>query len=108
MLTDDKGFYSAVGLARKAGKLVIGTMACNQAVKKGKTRLVIATEDTAANTLDKLKSLCEGSKTEMIKYGNSRMLGMALGRDNIKIIGIVDSDFKKLILSKCRLNGDNE
>ncbi|MBN1623677.1 MAG: ribosomal L7Ae/L30e/S12e/Gadd45 family protein [Clostridia bacterium] len=107
MQLEDKGFYLAVGLARKAGKLVTGTMACTQAIKKGRVELVIATEDTAGNTLDKLKIICENSKTELIEYGQSPMLGIALGRENVKIIGIVDKDFKKLILSKMRLNGDN-
>jgi ribosomal protein L7Ae-like RNA K-turn-binding protein len=107
MQTEDKGFYSAVGLARKAGKLVTGTMACTQAIKKGRVKLAIATLDTAGNTLDKLRIICESSKTELIEYGQSHVLGMALGRENIKIIGIIDKEFKKLILSKMRLNGDN-
>lgn len=107
MQLDDKDFYSAVGLARKAGKLVTGTMACAQAIKKGRVKLVIATKDTAGNTLDKLRMICENSNTELIEYGQSQVLGKALGRENIKIIGIVDKDFKRLILSKMRLNGDN-
>ena len=103
MQNDEKGLYSALGLARKAGKLVTGTMACTQAIKKGKVRLAIAAEDTAENTLDKLKIVCAENNTKLITFGQSRMLGMAIGRENIKIIGVIDRNFIKLILSKMQI-----
>lgn len=103
MQNDDKGFYSAVGLARRAGKLITGTMACDQAIKKGRIKLLIVTKDTADNTLKKLKTGCEKNNTELFAYGQSSMLGMALGKESIKVIGIVDKEFRKLILSKMQI-----
>ncbi|HRX42340.1 MAG TPA: ribosomal L7Ae/L30e/S12e/Gadd45 family protein [Clostridia bacterium] len=103
MQNDDRGFYSAIGLARKAGKIVAGTVAVTQAVGRRKVRLVIVTEDLGTNTLNKIKAACNETGAELISYGSSEMLGNAIGRESIKIIGIIDRNFIKLILSKMQI-----
>lgn len=103
MPINDKGYYSAAGLARKAGKLISGTYACTDAAKRNRVKLIIVTEDTADNTFKKLSSVCENNKIKIVKYGESKILGKALCRNTIKIIGIIDSELAKLILSKMQI-----
>ena len=100
MQNKENAFYSSMGLARKAGKLAAGTGACLEAIKKGKARLVIIACDTAENTLKKTVSACEGRNIDYMVYGDSERMGKALGKEFIKVVGILDNEFKKLILSK--------
>ncbi len=52
------GLEGALGLCRRAGKLVCGADAVHDSVKRGKTVLVLCASDAAENTFGRLNAIC--------------------------------------------------
>lgn len=57
----------ALGLCRRAGKLILGTPAVTEGVIKGKARLVLIASDASDNTAERLTALCENRRVEARK-----------------------------------------
>lgn len=102
-MTDNqsKGILSAVGLCRKAGKLIIGTDAVCDALKTRRVLLVFASDGASDNTKKRLCDKCTFYKTE-IHFADISPddLGAAIGKGPTACVGITDENFKKLIESK--------
>jgi ribosomal protein L7Ae-like RNA K-turn-binding protein len=83
-------FLQFLSLAKKAGYLVEGYNKCEDTIKKNKIKLIIFSEDAAQNTINKFSSYCIRYKVPIIKSSSKEVLGNALGRVEIKIIGVTD------------------
>lgn len=79
-----------LGIASKAGKLVTGYDACQEAIQKKKIALVLIAEDTSERTQKNI--LQEGKKREVpiLVYGTIEENSKAIGKRNKAIIGIKD------------------
>lgn len=82
-----------IGLARRAGKLVIGDESCLKAVRAGKAVLVLLAEDASANTLKKYKDKCAFYRTELVVKGTRFELGQAIGRSGQVVLAVIDQGF---------------
>ena len=86
---------SAAGLAKRAGKCVIGTEMCVENIRKKKAILCIAACDLSANTIKRLTDSCNFHGTELLFVGFDKMeLGKRLGKNNgTSCAAILDDGF---------------
>lgn len=92
-------FLRFLGIAKGAGKILEGYNKCEDGMRNGKVSLIILSEDVSSNTLNKF--LNYGNKYNikvLIKYRKDE-LGCAIGRREIKVIGITDENMSKKLSS---------
>jgi ribosomal protein L7Ae-like RNA K-turn-binding protein len=87
--------------ARKAGKLIHGFEVCKKEVMHGKVKLLLVTTDLSDNAKDKIMNVINltGSTCSLQTFGTQEELSAALGLPFTGIIGILDNNFAKKILS---------
>jgi ribosomal protein L7Ae-like RNA K-turn-binding protein len=83
-------FFQFLSLAKKAGNLIEGYNKCEELIKKDQIKLIIFSEDAAQNTINKFTTYCARYEVPIIKSSSKEILGAALGRQEIKIIGVID------------------
>ena len=66
---------SLLGLAAKAGKIVSGEFATENAVKAGKAFLVLTAEDASDNTKKKFRDMCTFYQVPFYSIGTKEELG---------------------------------
>ena len=89
---------SLIGLARKAGKLTVGTEAVCDSIRGGKVKLVIASAEASDNTKKRISN-CTAYYGVRIEYTGATPdeLGTAIGKGATACVGIGDENFIKLI-----------
>lgn len=85
----------AFGLARRAGKCVVGTELCVEQIRSKKAKLVIAANDLSANTSKKISDSCAYHNVECINIGCDKYeLGKRLGKKSgISCAAVTDDGF---------------
>lgn len=74
---------NAFGLAKRAGKCVMGTEMCVENIRSKKAKLVIAASDLSSNTIKRLTDSCNYHNVELIFANADKMLlGQKLGKKN--------------------------
>ena len=89
-----------LGIARRAGLIVLGTRAVRGALRKGRVHLLILAKDASENALPRLGE--EGKNVSRIRLGTRETLGKAVGRGEVVVAGIIDGDLAT------KLSLDNE
>ncbi|NLM40816.1 MAG: 50S ribosomal protein L7ae [Firmicutes bacterium] len=95
-------FYSYLGLATRAGKVVSGEDAVESAVRRGKVFFLILAQDASANTLRKFSSLARHHHLRAAVAGSKDLLGQAMGKAPRAVVGITDRDFAQVIRESVR------
>jgi len=95
-----EGFYNFLGLAAKGGKLLYGSEACENAIKRGKVKLLLVDGGASENTKKLFSDKCKSNKTDIIVLDEIGLLGESIGKPGNKITGIVDAGFAKSVLAK--------
>lgn len=90
----------------RAGGCVFGATQCEKALKRGKTKLVILDAEVSENTRKHFTELCNYRNIALISLKDEERLGRSIGKDSIKIIGVVDGGFSKNILMKFEEGSD--
>ncbi len=92
----------AVGLARKAGKMTVGTeMVCDE-VRKKKAFVVLYASDISANTEKRITDCCRFYETPCFQCEATKdILGAAIGKSFAACIAVTDENLAKLI--RCNL-----
>lgn len=100
MTQNSSRLLSSIGLAKKAGKLVSGTEAVCDAIRRGGIFLVLFASDVSDNTKKRLSDCCRfyGIPLHDSAYP-METLGMAIGKTHAACVGITDEHFSKLIES---------
>ena len=101
---DDKKIYSLLGLCQKAGKLVSGEFAVENAIKSGKACLVIVSGDASDNTAGKFRNKCDYYGVPFFMFGDKEMLGHAIGKEVRTSIAITDDGFAKSFQKNLRVD----
>jgi len=86
----------------RARKTTVGTDITIQGVRKKKVKLVILASDASANTKKLVHDKCSTYNVLVIENLPSNELSNALGKKNIKVVGIIDEGFSNLILNQKR------
>jgi len=79
-----------IGLARRAGRAVVGTQAAKDAALRGELALVVLAVDATENARKRLGGLAGEEGPRVIRYGTRAALGRAVGRDEAVVVGIRD------------------
>ncbi len=91
---------SALGLCRKAGKLLCGTpMICDALGGRGRPFLVLAASDNSANTQKKLNDKCGFYGVELVVLpANGEALASAVGKTaRLSAVAITDENLCRLV-----------
>lgn len=86
---------SLLGLAGRAGGIVLGIDSVRTRVREGKVLRVILAADTAAGQRDKLLPLLEARRVPFHTMFTRDQMGAALGRESISAVGITDRNFAR-------------
>ncbi len=96
--------YSLLGLCQKAGKLVSGEFAVENAIKSGSACVVIVSSDASENTAKKFRDKCDYYSVPIFAFGNKEMLGHAIGKEVRTSIAITDNGFAKTLQKNLQLD----
>ncbi len=105
MNQDLKGFYQLLGLSARAGKLVMGEMLCQKAIRTRKAKLVIISQEASPNTLKKFVEMCRYYKTDYVVVGDKEMLGRAVGKGSRTVLAVTDEGLKESLLRQLQNSG---
>lgn len=81
---------SMLGIAAKAGKVVSGEFATENAVKNGSAVLVIVAKDASDNTRKLFHDKCSFYEVPAFDYGMKAELGHCIGKDERAALAVVD------------------
>ncbi len=93
-----------LGMARRAGNVVVGTDAVRQALRKGDVKLLILASDGSETQKKKLVPLAEARGVRWETLASSQELGAAVGAGSLTAVGVIGNEFAGEL--KKRLGGD--
>ena len=88
-------FTAAMGFSARAGKCAAGEVACENAVSRGKARLVLIDKEASNNTKERWRSICSGKDVMLIE---TEKLGIAIGKPGRMVAAILDTGFSDMII----------
>lgn len=96
----DNKILTLLGFARKAGRLAVGTMACEQSIVRKKAKIVLIASDISDKSRKEIKFQCEkhGTKAADLDFtidDITRAIGTKAG-----IIAVQDDGFAGAIAEK--------
>ena len=91
---------SLLGLACRAGAVVSGEFAAENAVKKGKAKLCIVAVDASDNTKKLFHDKCSYYGVPIIETGTKEELGKAIGKEFRASVAVTDQSFADGLISK--------
>ena len=89
--------FSMLGLASKAGKIVTGEDTIRNAIRKGKVKLLIISEDASQNTQKRFLNAAAHYSIEYVVWGHMDDLGKYIGKNARSVVAIVDDNFGRII-----------
>jgi ribosomal protein L7Ae-like RNA K-turn-binding protein len=92
-MNNESKLKSMLGFASKAGDLIAGTAAVENAIKKRKAFLVICAQDLSAKTIKNFQYYCQVNGVKFYCYGTREVLGNWIGLPERGIIGITSHKF---------------
>lgn len=97
-----------ISLATKAGKVVSGEFSTEKAVKDGKARLVLVSEEASDNTKKMFTNMCTHYNVPICYFGEKYELGHAMGKEMRASLAIVDEGLAKAIVKQMNIIGGSE
>lgn len=96
---DETKFLSVLGLCRKAGKIQLGADNVCDAVRSGRSRLVVLASDASDNTKKKITNCTAYYKKRLFVCETGKgKLGACLGRDGeVSCAAVCDDSFRTLL-----------
>ena len=89
-----------ISIAMKAGALVSGEFACEQAIMDGSGFLCIVASDASDNTKKSFSNSCNFYEIKYIEYGTKESLGHAIGKEYRASIVVCDENLSLSIVNK--------
>ena len=91
---------SMLGLARRAGAVIIGTDLVTKALPSGRVKLVMYAENASANTEKKITDKCKFYGTQCVKLTySSDEIAHAVGKSSsVTVVGVADENFSKELI----------
>lgn len=96
-MTNKEKVLNLIGLAKKARRTAVGDDTVIVALRGKKLKIVFIANDASERTIDKYQKKCFFYNVEVNNAYNSNELSQAIGKENIKIIGITDQGFYEAI-----------
>ncbi len=90
----------ALGLCRRAGKIVVGAYLTKEEIRKGKAAIVLLACDAGADAEKKLSGLASGKGIEVRRIGLSKArLAQAVGKRGEAVCVAIPREFLNLVLA---------
>ncbi|WP_339021590.1 50S ribosomal protein L7 [Spiroplasma endosymbiont of Atherix ibis] len=90
----------SLGIISSTGKLVYGSKLFDQ-IKNQKVKIIFTTSDMGKSQLKKINDKANFYNIKIINnLFDSEKLSKAIGKTNIKSVGVCDENFVKLLLNK--------
>mgnify|MGYP002520092653 FL=1 len=96
---------STISLATKAGKTVSGEFSVEKAVKEGKAKLVVVSDEASDNTKKMFRNMCEFYKVPVYFYGTKEGLGHFMGKEFRASMAVTDEGLAKAVEKQLVLAG---
>ncbi|HHT44556.1 MAG TPA: L7Ae/L30e/S12e/Gadd45 family protein [Fastidiosipila sp.] len=93
-------FLSHLGLARRAGKILIGQDQLQDGKHRDDLFLIVMTEDAGSTVRRKTEALSERRQIPLLVAFDRDELGRALGVGRCSIVGIIDKGFADALINK--------
>ena len=87
----------ALGLAYAAKKVVLGADYVVTAMRDKKVHLVLLASDASDNTKKKISDKAKTYNVLLVDIHSSYEISQALGKNDIKVVGITDKGFSMLL-----------
>ncbi len=99
-----------LGLAARAGRLVVGAEDCAKALRRSKGGLVVAAADTGSSALEQTGRLCAARGVPLLDTAyTKRQLGRAVGRDGpVAVAYICDEGLSGAFKAAVETDGEQE
>ena len=91
-------FYNFLGLSNRSGNLLEGYSKCNDERKRREIYLFIISNEASESTKKKFIKHCENKNISYIKDFSKEKLGDAIGREEVMLLGVLDSNMAKIFL----------
>ncbi|WP_432628788.1 L7Ae/L30e/S12e/Gadd45 family ribosomal protein [Brotaphodocola sp.] len=91
ILDNRQKILNLIGLATKAGKTASGEFSTEKAVKTGKARLVLVSEEASENTKKMFSDMCTYYKVPICYFGSKDELGHAMGKEMRASLAVTDT-----------------
>jgi ribosomal protein L7Ae-like RNA K-turn-binding protein len=91
-----------IGLAYRARKITIGTEMTIDSLRKKKLYAIVLANDASHLTIKKVRDKAKTYETPVLDDLNSLTLSNAIGKTDIKVIGITDKGFSQLLIDQKR------
>jgi len=99
-----KNVIGLIGLAKRSGRLSSGESACKEAIRMGKSHLIILAADTGINTSKSILDSCKYYNVKYIINFTKESLGRAIGKSYAAVLSVNDEGFAKGILKNIQAN----
>lgn len=99
----DKAF-SMISLATRAGKTVSGQEQVISAVRCGRARLVIISEEASSGTRKKISDKCAYYNVPLVILGTRKELGKACGRQERTAAAVTDDGLARAVTDAAKKN----
>lgn len=106
MKTRPDRVLSMLGIAAKAGKIVSGEFATENAVKSATAYLVVIAADASANTRKKFRDMTSFYEVPIIEYGTKETLGGSIGKDYRSSLAVTDEKLAGAVEKKLQILTD--
>ncbi len=90
-------FFSYLGLAMRAGKLISGDEIVLKAIRSKEAMLVCIAEDASDNTTKKFQDKCRTFGVPLIQYGSREQIGHSIGKFERVVIAVTEHGLAQMI-----------
>ena len=94
-----EAIYRLIGLARRAGRLVLGSEAVERAARSGTITLLILAGDAGPNTTSRMEQVGRVTQTPVLVVDDRKTLGHWTGHKERVVAGLADQGFANRILA---------
>ena len=82
--------YRLLGMGVRGRGAVVGVSQVREAAKRNKVLFAVVAIDASANSLDKVVPLLNARRVRFIEVPSATELGVAVGREQTAVVGIID------------------
>lgn len=97
-MTENEKILGYLGLAQRAGRLASGEFGVTEALKRGKARVVIATQDSGDRTKKTLRDACNYRNVPYYERFTKVELGTAIGKEYRASCAITDDNLAGAVM----------
>jgi ribosomal protein L7Ae-like RNA K-turn-binding protein len=89
-----------LGLARKAGSVLIGSRETRDGLRRRTVRLVLVASDGSPRDRQRLERVARESRTPLVVVGTREELGQGVGRGPIAVVGLTNANLAAAVRAR--------